>query len=146
MFISQTKDVSADTLSFIAKKAYSHYINEIGRAPAPMVADYAQHLREDIIFTVKISQKVVGFAIIQQKDDGYWLETIAVLPDYSGQGIGSMLIQKIEEYLLPIATHYQLYTNEVMREAQNWYVKLGFQETDRRLCNGFQRIYYRKEL
>ena len=57
MYISQTKDVSADTLSFIAKKAYSHYINEIGRAPAPMVAFYAQHLREDIIFTVKISQK-----------------------------------------------------------------------------------------
>ena len=146
MFISQTKDVSADTLSFIAKSAYSHYIDEIGRAPAPMVADYEQHLREDIIFTVKISQKVVGFAIIQQKDDGYWLETIAVLPDYSGQGIGSRLIQKIEAYLLPLTSHYQLYTNEVMREAQNWYVKLGFQQTDRRMCDGFQRIYCRKEL
>ena len=146
MFISQTKDVSAVTLSFIAKEAYSHYINEIGRAPAPMVADYEQHLREDIIFTVKISQKVVGFAIIQQKDDGYWLETIAFLPDYSGQGLGSTLIQKIEAYLCPLATHYQLYTNEVMRDAQNWYVKLGFQETDRRMCDGFQRIYYRKEL
>ena len=146
MFISQTKDVSAVTLSFIAKEAYSHYVNEIGRAPAPMVADYEQHLREDIIFTVKISQKVVGFAIIQQKDDGYWLETIAVLPDYSGQGIGSRLIHQIEAYLCPLATHYQLYTNEVMRDAQNWYVKLGFQETDRRMCDGFQRIYYRKKL
>ena len=146
MFISQTKDVSADTLSFIAKNAYSHYINEIGRAPAPMVADYEQHLREDIIFTVKMTKKFVGFAIIQQKDDGYWLETIAVLPDYSGQGIGSRLIDQIETYLLPLATHYQLYTNEVMREAQNWYRKLGFQETDRRMCNGFQRIYYQKKL
>ena len=146
MFISQTKDVSADTLSFIAKKAYSHYINEIGRAPAPMVADYEQHLREDIIFTVKMTKKFVGFAIIQQKDDGYWLETIAVLPDYSGQGLGSRLIDQIETYLLPLATHYQLYTNEVMREAQNWYGKLGFQETDRRMCNGFQRIYYKKKL
>lgn len=145
MIIAQNKDVSAEALSFIAHQAYQGYCAEMGRVPAPMVADYAQHLREDILFTVQDGHQLVGFAILVTKSDGYWLETIAILPAYSGQGIGTKLMQVIEAYLIRHTSSYQLYTNKVMRDAQRWYITLGFEETDRRQSEGFQRIYYKKK-
>ena len=146
MIIEQNHNIQPDALAVIAKQAFEQYCEEMGRAPAPMVADYAKHLEKDVVFTVEEQGTLIGFAIIMEKIDGFWLETIAILPEHSGKGIGTKLMQAIEHYLLSRASHYQLYTNEVMRAAQRWYVALGFVEVDRRLGDGFQRIYYQKKL
>ena len=146
MIIKQTNEVSPSALALIASQAFQLYCGEMGRAPAPMTADYAHHLQEDVVFTVEEGDLLIGFAIIMQKTDGFWLETIAILPDYSGMGIGTKLMHAIEHYLRARTSSYQLYTNEVMRAAQSWYKRLGFNETDRRLGDGFQRIYYQKKL
>ena len=146
MIIKQTNDVSPSALALIAKQAFQPYCGEMGRAPAPMTADYAHHLQQDVVFTAEEGDLLIGFAIIMQKTDGFWLETIAILPDYSGMGIGTKLMHAIERYLRSRTSSYQLYTNEVMRDAQSWYKTLGFYETDRRIGDGFQRIYYQKKL
>ena len=144
--ISQDHDINAKQLSDIAIRAYQQYVDAIGKPPAPMTADYQYHLDNDIIVTAKQDDIIIGFAIVIEKKDGFWLETIAIHPDHSGQGIGTSLMSSIEAYLRPKTDHYQLYTNEVMIRAQSWYKQLGFRETSRHNASGFMRIYYQKSL
>ena len=144
--LSIDHDIDAKQLSGIAIRAYQQYVEAIGKPPAPMTADYQYHLDNDIIVTAKQDDIIIGFAIIIEKKDGFWLETIAIHPDHSGQGIGTSLMSSIEAHLRPKTDHYQLYTNEVMIRAQSWYKQLGFRETSRHNASGFMRIYYQKSL
>lgn len=144
--LSIDHDIDAKQLSGIAIRAYQQYVEAIGKPPAPMTADYQHHLDNDIIVTAKQDDIIIGFAIIIEKKDGFWLETIAIHPDHSGQGIGTSLMSSIEAHLRPKTDHYQLYTNEVMIRAQSWYKQLGFRETSRHNASGFMRIYYQKSL
>ena len=139
-------DVSA--LRAIATYAYAQYVGAIGREPAPMVADFDHHLRNDIVFVAvtKPENIVVGYAVLMRKDDSVWLESIAVATAHIGQGIGTSLINHIEDHLSGCTTSYQLYTNVKMVRNMRWYERLGFIETGRGVENGFERVYYRKTL
>ena len=140
------KAVTADALLAIARESYEQYVRAIGKEPAPMVADYAAHIAEDVVITAYHDDVLVGFGIIIEKDDGLWLETIAVADGYRGQGIGSKLLAEIERYIAQTAHSYQLYTNEKMTRNKAWYLRLGFTITAVKEAEGFQRIYFKKEL
>ena len=130
----------------IARRSYAQYIQDIGKEPAPMVADYQAHIDHDVVFTACIDDEIVGFAVIIKKQDGFWLETIAVLPEQSGNGIGTAMITAVETYLRARTSCYQLYTNAKMTRNKTWYHRLGFTITDERNEKGFQRIFFLKTL
>ena len=138
--------LTADALLAIARESYQQYVAAIGREPAPMVADYAHHIAHDTIITSYHDDVLVGFGVIIDKDDGLWLETIAVADGYRGQGIGTKLLAEIERYIAQRAHSYQLYTNEKMTQNMDWYLRLGFTITAVKEEEGFQRIYFKKEL
>ncbi|MEL0304321.1 MAG: GNAT family N-acetyltransferase [Rhodobiaceae bacterium] len=139
-------DVSA--LRAIATDAYAQYVGAIGREPAPMVADFDHHLRNDTVFVAVIqpANHVVGYAVLTEKVDGVWLENIAVATTSNGRGIGTGLINHVEAYLSGRTASYQLYTNVKMTRNIGWYERLGFVETRRGVENGFERVYFRKAL
>ena len=146
LHFSINPDISPDLLLKIARGAYQQYVEEIGKEPAPMAADYAYHIAHDTLITVMCDDVTTGFAIIIEKADGFWLETIAIADGYRGQGIGSALLQEVEAYIVTQASRYQLYTNAVMRRNKQWYLSLGFTITDIREAEGFQRIFFEKLL
>ena len=135
-------------LRAIARDAYGQYVDVIGRKPAPVVDDFDARLKRDTIFVGEGSEgrNVVGYAVLMRKDDGVWLESIAVATAHIGQGIGTSLINHIEDHLSGCTTSYQLYTNVKMVRNMRWYERLGFIETGRGVENGFERVYYRKTL
>ena len=139
-------NIAPDTLLDIARQAYQQYVKEIGKEPAPMGADYAKHCDQDIVITAAWDDDIVGFGIIIEKSDGFWLETIAVANAYQGKGVGHALMLQVEAYIGARAGAYQLYTNEVMRRNKQWYLALGFRITDIREEDGFRRIFFKKEL
>lgn len=142
----ETNTISAEALLAIAREAYQHYVPAIGKEPAPMGADYAHHIAHDTIITAYQDTVLVGFGIIIEKDDGLWLETIAVADGFRGQGIGSKLLAEIERHIAKSARSYQLYTNEKMTENKAWYLRLGFTITAVKEAEGFRRIYFEKIL
>ena len=134
-------------LSRIARAAYAPYVRLIGREPAPMVADYAAHIADDICFVAIAGEQVIGFAVLIKKADGWWLETIATDPAHQGQGAGAALMACCEQFLADAgAAICQLYTNEVMSAPYGWYIRLGFDENYRAQQDGFARIFMRKQL
>jgi len=138
--------IEAPQLLAIAREAYQQYVAAIGKEPAPMVADYAAHIENDTILTASQEGAVIAFAIIIEKQDGFWLETIAVADGYRGQGVGTALLGQVERFISTKASAYQLYTNEKMTSNKSWYLALGFVLTQVKTQDGYRRIFFKKEL
>ncbi len=72
---------------------------------------------------------------------------MAVDPAAQGTGIGRALIEAVERMASEAgAEAVELYTNAKMTENQSLYPALGYRETGRRREDGFERVFYRKNL
>ena len=147
--VTITRAVSADSedLSKIAQKAYDIYLDRMDKKPAPMLADFHQHISEDIVFIAKDRKgRIAGYVVLQQIDQQWWLDNIATHPDYQGQGIGTRLRIEAEQYCALLTDTLQLYTNIVMVENVRWYERAGYVMTKQALINGYERFYFKKRL
>lgn len=131
-----------------AQAAYARYVPLIGREPAPMTADFAARIRSrDTHVALGADGRIVGFVVFHDSDDHVLLENVAVLPDTAGQGIGKALIRLVEATAKCRGFNFvKLYTNEKMVENILIYRHLGYEEYDRRMEDGFSRVYFRKAL
>ncbi len=132
----------------IASKAYKKYVDLIGKKPAPMVADFLKHLKEDYVLVIEDTDNnwIMGYAILVLRKNEYWLENIAVHPSKTKQGFGTQLLKEVEDFVSDSASTIQLYTNVKMFENIEWYKRIGYSEFKRKTVNGFERIYFIKEL
>ena len=87
----------ADELGAIAAAAYQKYVPRIGKAPAPMTADYAQAVRDGQAWAAPEDGQIVGFAIIIAQPGYLLLDNVAVLPAAQGRGIGARLLALAED-------------------------------------------------
>ena len=127
-----------------AECAYARYVAAIGRKPAPMTGGYAAQIAAgDIHVAVDAEDRLQGFIAFFPEDDHVLLENVAGLPAAAGQGIGKSLI------LFCRARGFgavRLYTNEKMVDNLSIYPRLGYVEIDRRVEDGFSRVYFEKDL
>ena len=72
---------------------------------------------------------------------------MAVSPEAQRRGVGSALTEAYKIFLQKRGVQrYHLYTNEVMEQNLTCYPAIGSVETDRRLEDGFSRVYFSKAL
>jgi ribosomal protein S18 acetylase RimI-like enzyme len=136
-----------DTLLMIAVAAYQHYVPRIGRAPAPMTADYAGAVRRGQAWVAVEHGEIAGFAILVSQPGYLLLENVAVRPAAQGRGIGARLMALAEEQARSLRlSEIQLYTNEAMTENLAYYPRYGYVETHRTQQDGFHRVFFRKRL
>lgn len=134
-----------DAISLCAKKAYNKYIERIGKAPAPMIADFASAVAAQQVLVACSDETLLGYVVFYQTGDSMHLENVAVYPDVAGSGIGRQLISQVEEAAKSQGLEsVELYTNEAMTENVTMYPAIGYEEFDRRVEGGFNRVYFRK--
>ena len=134
-----------DELRAIAAAAYQKYVPRIGRAPAPMTADYARAVRDGQAWAALEDGQIVGFAIIIAQPGYLLLDNVAVLPAVQGRGIGARLLALAEEQARGLGLReIRLYTNEAMTENLAYYPRHGYAETRRAEQDGFNRVFFRK--
>lgn len=130
-----------------AAAAYQKYVARIGKAPAPMVADFRPLIAAGEVHVLRLGSALVGFIVLRPGVGHLFIENVAVHPDRQGHGFGHRLMALAEtmavEHGLP---SLELYTNVKMTENLPFYEKLGFIQTGRRLENGFDRVYMSKKL
>ena len=120
------------SIQAISDAAYGVYVAAMGQKPGPMLADYGAHLADDaVLVAVDSGGPVRGYAVMLDRPDGFWLENIAVDPAAQGQGIGTNLIDAVEDWFRGRTDHYRLYTNVKMTANIAWYNRAGFVETGR---------------
>jgi len=159
--IRNARPEDADRIQQIAHNAYSHYRSRMDRDPAPMLADFNNHIKIDTVFVISVEGEgegedegegegdntINGYAILIENDDGWLLDNLAIDPNAQKSGMGKALVEHCEGFLKYLnVAKYRLYTNVAMHESLAWWLSLGFEETDRRLESGFNRIYMEKHL
>ena len=129
-----------------ARAAYAPYVARIGRAPAPMIANFEQHISDgDVTIADAADGKPCGYVICRAQGDHVLLENVAVDPAQHGEGHGRALIDHVETFARRQGfALVRLYTNIHMRENLSLYPALGYRETGRRHEDGFDRVYYEK--
>lgn len=137
----------AEAVAACARAAYARYVPRIGREPAPMVADFPAAIAADEVHVLQAGRTVAGFIVFRNGPGHLFVENVAVDPGWQNRGLGRRLMAFAEATArqrgLPIL---RLYTNVRMTENMPFYRGLGFIETGRRHEDGFDRVYFEKEL
>jgi GNAT superfamily N-acetyltransferase len=131
----------------IVRAAYTHYIARIGRAPGPMLDDYAALIAEGRVHLGERDGTALGLLVLIPQHDAMLLDNIAVLPRAQGTGLGRRLMAFAEQAAR--AAGYdavRLYTHEMMVENIALYTRVGYVETHRIEEKGLRRVYMRKLL
>lgn len=129
--------------------AYSKYIERIGKLPAPMTEDWDQAVRTREILVLRDNERTVGSITIHEDEQttSLKIDNVVVNPGEQGRGYGYHMIKYAEvEALNKGLSSVTLFTNVKMFENIGFYAKLGFVETDRRMEDGFERVYFYKNL
>ncbi len=127
--------------------AYSKYIERLGKLPAAMTADYDKLVETHSLYVLRVGSNVVGSVLISTDNDSMKVNNLVVDPSAQGRGYGRVLMDHAEDMAraqgLAAVT---LFTNERMHENIALYTKIGFTETGRKTEDGFNRVFFRKNV
>jgi ribosomal protein S18 acetylase RimI-like enzyme len=127
--------------------AYAKYVPRIGKQPAPMLADYQALIARGVVHVIGGPAAVRGVVVCFPAGDHFFLENVAVDPAYQGTGLGHALVDFVEEQARAGGfPEIRLYTHERMTENIPYYQKLGYVEVERRVEDGYHRVFFRKLL
>ncbi|KAF4947083.1 hypothetical protein FGADI_10713 [Fusarium gaditjirri] len=144
---AQASDIAS--IQSMVNTAYEKYIPRIGKPPAPMTADYASLLTTHDVFILRTAQSPVGALVLHKApdSDAIKIENLVVDPSAQGRGHGKVLMRYAEDFARSQSCNaLELYTNVKMFENLGLYLKMGFVETGRKEEDGFERVYFRKDL
>ena len=119
------------SIQSMVTNAYSKYTERIGKPPAPMLADYHELIKKSHLFILKNqSGATVGAIVLTAKpsEGTIQINNLVVDPAAQGRGYGRVLMDCAES----------------VARSQN--PKWGFVETGRRSEDGYDRVYFRKDL
>ncbi|KAK5951486.1 hypothetical protein OHC33_007542 [Knufia fluminis] len=139
--------------------AYSKYIPRIGRPPAPMLTDYDALLADATqqLYVLRASpddaSAILGSIQLSTEADttmsaaALKINSLVVDPSAQGRGYGRFLMEFAEGVARSQGCSAMiLFTNVMMWENLVLYGKLGFVERERKVEDGYERVYFRKEL
>jgi ribosomal protein S18 acetylase RimI-like enzyme len=93
------------------------------------------------------SGDVVGAIVRWIVDGDLYVDNVAVDPAAHGRGIGNLLLElAVDDARRNDCGRVWLYTNAVMTENVGFYERRGFVQYDRRLDQGYDRIFFERRL
>ncbi len=143
--LRRATDADLPAIEALVARAYGHYMARLGRAPGPMVDDYAARIAEGVVSVLEEEGRVVALLVLLPAEDHLLLDNVAVDPAAQGRGHGRRLIAAAEsEARRRGLSELRLYTHELMTENIALYERHGFVETHRGEQAGFRRVFMRK--
>jgi len=145
--VRAAKEGDAPAAAACVNAAFEHYVERIGKPPAPMLNDYAVLAAEGKVWVAELEEQVVGVLVQYETESGFYIDTVAASPHVQGTGVGRALLEFAEgEACRRSFKSIYLCTNSKMTENQLFYPKIGYVEYDRRAQSGYERVFYRKQL
>ena len=147
LLIRPSRLCDADAVVNCVKAAFTPYIERIGKPPAPMLADFPRIIAAGQVWVAQIDRQVSGVLVQYETEAGFYIDTLAVLPGLQGTGVGRALLLFAEKEAARRGFRsIYLCTNVKMTENQVLYPKIGYVEYARKVDQGYDRIFYRKQL
>ena len=137
----------AEVVKACVVAAFDIYTERIGKPPGPMLLDFSAEIEARHVWLAESSGQVVGVLVQYETTQGFYIDTVAVVPHLQGTGIGKALLQFAEQEALRRGyDSIYLCTNAKMTENQIFYPRIGYVEYERKFDGGYDRIFYRKQL
>lgn len=128
-------------------RAYSKYIDRLGKKPAPMLAEYANLIDRQIVYVIGSELEIHAVMVLLREGHHMDLGNLAVDPDYQKRGLGLAMMRFAKEQTIANGLReIRLFTNVLMTENLDYYSKLGYREYDRRTEDGYDRVFMKKTL
>jgi N-acetylglutamate synthase-like GNAT family acetyltransferase len=145
--IRPATEMDALGVSQCVQSAYEHYIPIIGMKPNPMLDDYHVVIEQKQVSVLTFADQIIGVVVLEETDEGFLLNNVAITPRYQDKGFGSLLLQFAEkEAMRQGYSAIYLYTNAKMMDNQAIYAARGYVEYERRKVNGRDGVFMRKDL
>jgi GNAT superfamily N-acetyltransferase len=130
--------------SALVQRAYGHYVERIGRRPAPMKDDYDALVSAGEVWFL-LDPDLAGLVVLRAVEDHLLVDNVAVDPPRQGEGLGRALLAFAETEAIALGIReLRLLTNAAMTENIALYTRLGWEEYDRRVEGPYARVYFRK--
>ncbi|PLN75334.1 acyl-CoA N-acyltransferase [Aspergillus taichungensis] len=145
--LAQPNDISF--IEAMVCAAYTKYIPRIGKPPGPMKANYRQLLQTHEVWVLRLGSTILGSIVLSSAPDenALSINNLVVDPAAQGKGYGRVLMAHAEAVARERGcTALTLYTNVHMVENVGMYARMGFVEMGRRLDEGYERVFFRREL
>ena len=137
----------AEAAAGCVRAAFAPYVERIGKPPAPMLLDFPEMIAAGKVWVAEVGGEVAGVLVQYETEEGFYIDTVAALPALHGTGIGRALLLFAEsEAARRGYRSIYLCTNVKMTENQIFYPKIGYVEYERKIDQGYERIFYRKQL
>lgn len=131
MRLAETRDLAA--VNEITRRAYQHYVPIIGGKPLPMTEDYAPRILRGEVWLLEDAGAAVGLIVLEDRDDGLLIYSVAVDPEHQRAGLGQRLLAFAEDVASERGHRaVTLFTNAKMERNIGIYRRFGFVETRRR--------------
>jgi N-acetylglutamate synthase-like GNAT family acetyltransferase len=145
--IRSARPDDADAVSALINEAFTPYIDRIGTEPAPMHTDYPALIETGAVWVAEDEDHLVGTIALTPETDHLLLDNLAVSMLARGLGIGVLLLDFAAEHARALGVaEVRLYTNAAMTENLDFYPRRGFVETHRSTVDGFDRVFFSKQL
>src|SRR4051794_39065531 len=142
---AQPQDAGA--IRDLVRSAYAKWIPLIGREPRPMSADYEAAVREHQIDMLMVSGELVGLIETMVRPDHFWIENVAVRPDFQGRGFGRLLLGQADNKAIGAGrVELRLLTNGAFAANIALYERVGYSVDRREPYLGGTAVYMSKRL
>jgi ribosomal protein S18 acetylase RimI-like enzyme len=112
-----------------------------------MTADYAVAIDRREVSVAVSDGELAGLVVLIPRPDHLLLDNLAVRPTAQGRGIGTRLLALAEREAARLGLgNVRLYANAAMTENLAYYPRHGYRLTHRAEEDGFQRVFFIKDL
>jgi GNAT superfamily N-acetyltransferase len=119
----------ASTVREITRAAYTKWVAVIGREPRPMTANYEQAVIDHVIDLLEEDGRPIALIELIPEPSHLLIENVAVLPDWQGRGIGTVLLGHAETVARSLQLNeMRLYSNALFLTNISFYAHRGFSE------------------
>jgi ribosomal protein S18 acetylase RimI-like enzyme len=147
MNIEQATENDAGVVLELQKTAYQSEARRYNDYTLPPLMQTFNEILEDfrkqVVLKTVISGEIIGSVRAYMENETCYIGRLIVTPEFQKQGIGSRLMQDIENRFCH-AKKYELFTGHKSKEALSLYKKLGYTIFKRKELNTYTIVYLEK--
>jgi ribosomal protein S18 acetylase RimI-like enzyme len=125
--LRRATEADAASITALQRAAYAPNRTILGVEPLPLLADYADIVRDKEAWLAEAGSGPVGLLVLEEKPDELHVWNVSVMPSAQGRGLGNRLLAAAEDRARELGrSRLTLVTGEKLTRNVAWYRRHGY--------------------